>query len=700
MSNVDFTPAPNFIKAMIAEDLKTNRFAGRVHTRFPPEPNGYLHIGHAKSICLNFGLALEFKGLCNLRFDDTNPSKEDVEYVESIKTDVRWLGFDWEDREYYASDYFPQLYEFALRLIRKGKAYVDDLSAEQIREYRGTLTEPGKESPYRNRSPEENLALFERMRNGEFPDGSRVLRAKIDMASPNLNLRDPVMYRILHAEHHRTGNTWCIYPMYDFAHGQCDSIEGITHSICTLEFEDHRPLYDWFLDQIDIYHPQQIEFARLNLSHTVMSKRKLLQLVREGVVSGWDDPRMPTLSGLRRRGYTPEAIRSFCERIGVAKRDSLVDVALLEYCIREDLNKRAPRVMAVLRPLRLVIDNYPEGRVEELDALNNPEDAAMGSRKVPFSRELFIEEDDFMETPPKKFYRLSPGREVRLRYAYFVKCVGVVKDQNGKVTEVHCTYDPQTKGGDAPDGRKVRATLHWVSAQHSIPAEVRLYDHLLTKADPSDEEGGTDFKALLNPRSLEVLKHCRVEPSLSKAAPGSQFQFERMGYFCTDSSDSTPEHLVFNRTVTLKDEWIKIQKAQGLEPATGASSKPVQHVSPGQQRKDLVPIGPEVTIDDFSKLDLRVAVVREASLVPGADKLVKLMVDVGEGRLRQVFAGIRSAYPQPEKLVGKKIMCVVNLKPRRMKFGLSEGMILAGSGKNRLGIATFDGDLEPGDKVS
>ncbi len=700
MSTVDFTPAPNFIKTIITDDLKTNKYGGRVHTRFPPEPNGYLHIGHAKSICLNFGLALEFKGLCNLRFDDTNPSKEDVEYVESIKTDVRWLGFDWDDREYYASDYFQQLYDFALRLIRKGKAYVDDLSADQIREYRGTLTEPGKESPFRNRSPEENLALFERMRSGEFPDGSRVLRAKIDMASPNLNMRDPVMYRILHAEHHRTGNAWCIYPMYDFAHGQCDSIEGITHSICTLEFEDHRPLYDWFLDELEIGHPQQIEFARLNLSHTVMSKRKLLQLVQEGYVSGWEDPRMPTLSGLRRRGYTPEAIRGFCERIGVAKRDSMVDVALLEYCLREDLNKRAPRVMAVLRPLRLVIDNYPEGRVEELDALNNPEDPGMGTRKVPFSRELYIEEEDFMETPPKKFYRLSPGREVRLRYAYFVKCVRVVKDPNGRVTEVHCTYDPQTKGGDAPDGRKVRATLHWVSAPHSIPVEVRLYDHLLAKADPSAEGGDLDFKAFLNPTSLEVLKDCQVEPGLAKAAPESRFQFERLGYFCADSRDSTPEHLVFNRTVTLKDEWTKIQKTQGKEVAKAEPSKPALRVSPGEQRRDLAPIGPEITIDDFSKLDLRVAVVREASLVPGADKLVKLMLDVGEGRLRQVFAGIRSAYPEPEELVNKKVLFVANLKPRQMKFGLSEGMILAGSGKNRLAIATFDGDLEPGDKVS
>jgi len=700
MSSVDFTPAPNFIKTIITEDLQTNKSGGRVHTRFPPEPNGYLHIGHAKSICLNFGLALEFNGLCNLRFDDTNPSKEDVEYVESIKTDVRWLGFDWADREYYASDYFQQLYDFALRLIRKRKAYVDDLSAEQIREFRGTLTEPGKESPFRNRPPEESLALFERMRSGEFPDGSRVLRARIDMSSPNLNLRDPVMYRILHAEHHRTGNTWCIYPMYDFAHGQCDSIEDITHSICTLEFEDHRPLYDWFLNELEIGHPQQIEFARLNLSHTVMSKRKLLQLVQEGVVSGWDDPRMPTLSGLRRRGYTPEAIRSFCERIGVAKRDSMVDVALLEYCIREDLNKRAPRVMAVLRPLRLVIDNYPEGREEELDALNNPEDQTMGTRKVPFSRELFIEEDDFMETPPAKFYRLSPGREVRLRYAYFVKCVGVVKNQGGRVTEVHCTYDPNTKGGDAPDGRKVKATLHWVSAPHSIAAEVRVYDHLLSKAEPSEEEGGADFKTLLNRRSLEVLKGCRLEPGLSKAAPGSRFQFERLGYFSVDSEDSTPEHPVFNRTVTLKDEWTKIQKTQEKEPAKLKSPKAIPEISAGRQRTDLVPIAPEITIDDFSKLDLRVAVVREAGLVPGADKLVKLMLDVGEGRLRQVFAGIRSAYPEPENLVGKKMMFVANLKPRQMKFGLSEGMILAGSGKNRLAVATFDGDLEPGDKVS
>jgi glutaminyl-tRNA synthetase len=680
--------AVNFIKTIILEDLETNKYGGRVHTRFPPEPNGYLHIGHAKSICLNFGLASEFGGLCNLRFDDTNPSKEEIEYVESIKTDVRWLGFDWADRELYASDYFEKLYEFAVKLVRKGKAYVDDLKADQIREYRGTLTEAGKQSPYRDRSIHENLDLFERMRAGEFPDGSRVLRAKIDMASPNLNMRDPVLYRILHAEHHRTGNRWCIYPMYDFAHGQCDSIEGITHSICTLEFEDHRPLYDWFLDELEIYHPRQIEFARLNLSRTVMSKRKLLELVREGHVTGWDDPRMPTLSGLRRRGYTPESIRNFCERIGVAKRDSMVDAALLEHCLREDLNKKAPRVMAVLRPLRVVIDNYPEGRVEELEALNNPEDPAAGTRKVPFSRVLYIEEEDFMEVPPKKYYRLSPGREVRLRYAYFIKCVDVVKDPStGEVVEVHCTYDPLTKGGDAPDGRKVLATLHWVSAGHAIPAEVRLYEHLFTKTDPNEGEEGLDYKTSLNPKSLEVLRSCKLEPSLAGASPGSRYQFERLGYFCADTRDWEPGNPVFNRAVTLRDEWAKIQR-------TEQEARTVQEKTPE-------PSGlPPITLEDFSKLDLRVGVVREAGLVEGADKLVKLGVDIGEGRIRQVFAGIRSAYPSPEKLIGKRVLVVANLKPRRMKFGLSEGMILAGSGKGRIAVATFDGDLLPGDKVS
>jgi glutaminyl-tRNA synthetase len=546
----------DFIRDIINEHNRTGRFGGRVHTRFPPEPNGYLHIGHAKSVCLNFGIAAEYNGLCNLRFDDTNPTKEEVEYVESIIEDVRWLGFDWGDRLFYASDYFEQMYEYAVQLIKKGKAYVDDLSADEIRDYRGTLTQPGKESPYRNRSVEENLDLFQRMRAGEFPDGSRVLRAKIDMASPNLNMRDPVMYRILHAEHHRTGNKWCIYPMYDWAHGIEDSIERITHSICTLEFEDHRPLYDWFLDELGIYHPQQIEFARLNLTYTVMSKRKLRQLVEKGYVSGWDDPRMPTVSGLRRRGYTPESIRTFSERIGVAKTDSTVDVALLEHCIREDLNKRAPRVMAVLKPLRVVIDNYPEGKMEELDAVNNPEDSAMGTRKVPFSRVLYIEQDDFMEKPPKEFFRLSPGREVRLRYAYIIKCVRVVKDETGKVVELHCTYDPETRSGAAGSSRKVKGTIHWVSADHALKAEVRLYDRLFTVENPGDVE---DFVAVLNPNSLEVVTGY-VEPSLAGAAPGSKYQFERLGYFCVDLKDSSPDRLVFNRTVTLRDTWAKIAK--------------------------------------------------------------------------------------------------------------------------------------------
>ncbi len=561
---VNETAAPtDFIREAVAEDLRAGRFK-RVHTRFPPEPNGYLHIGHAKAINIDFGIANEFGGKCNLRFDDTNPVKEDVEYVESIQNDIRWLGFDWEDRLYYASDYFEQLYEFAVKLIKKGKAYVDDQSAEEIRLNRGTLTEPGKESPYRNRSVEENLDLFERMRRGEFPDGSRVLRAKIDMASPNMNLRDPVMYRIIHEPaHHRTGHKWCIYPMYDFAHGQCDSIEGITHSLCSLEYEDHRPLYDWFLRELEIYAPRQIEFARLNLTYTVLSKRFLLKLVKEGHVRGWDDPRMPTLSGLRRRGYTPEAIRAFLERIGVAKTDSTVDVSLLEHCLREDLNKRAPRVMGVLRPLRLVIENYPEGKVEYVDAVNNPEDPSAGTRKVPFSRVLYIEQDDFREVPPPKYYRLAPGREVRLRYAYFVKCVDVVKDPNtGELVELRCTYDPATLGGEAPDGRRVKATIHWVSAEHALPAEVRLYDRLFTREDPSDAPEGQDFTANLNPRSLEVLEGCFVEPSLAGAQPGYRCQFERQGYFCVDP-DSTEGKLVFNRAVALRDEWAKIAARTG-----------------------------------------------------------------------------------------------------------------------------------------
>ena len=557
------TPSPNFIRTIIEEDLKAKKNDSRVHTRFPPEPNGYLHIGHAKSICLNFGLAAENNGLCNLRFDDTNPIKEEDEYVRSIFEDVRWLGFDWKDRLYYASDYFEQMYEYAVRLIKAGKAYVDNLNAEQIKEHRGTLTEAGKDSPHRNRPVEENRDLFERMRSGEFEDGSCVLRAKIDMASPNLNLRDPIMYRVLRATHHRTGDTWCIYPMYDWAHGLEDSLEKITHSICTLEFEDHRPLYDWFLDALGVYHPQQIEFARLNLSYTVMSKRKLLELVQEGCVSGWDDPRMPTIAGMRRRGYTPTAIRNFCERIGVAKSNSTVDIALLEHCLRDDLNRHAPRVMGVLRPLRVVIENYPENQVEEMEAINNPEDSGMGTRKVPFSRVIYIEQDDFREDPPKKFFRLAPGREVRLRYAYFITCVEVVKDEKtGDVVELRCTYDPKTKGGDSPDGRKVKATLHWVSAAHALPAEVRLYDHLFTKPNPDDAPEGSDFKAHLNPDSLETLTACRVEPSLTGIAFGSICQFERQGYFCVDPVDSTDTKLVFNRAVSLRDTWARIEKSR------------------------------------------------------------------------------------------------------------------------------------------
>ena len=549
----------NFIRDIVVRDLETNKFGGRVQTRFPPEPNGYLHLGHAKSICLNFGLAAEFGGKTNLRFDDTNPEKEEQEYVDSIIRDVRWLGFDWEDRMFYASDYFDQLYDWALQLIKAGQAYVDDLSAEQIRKTRGTLTEPGRNSPYRDRSVEENLDLFERMRRGEFPDGSRTLRAKIDMASPNLNMRDPVMYRIVHAEHHRTGNKWCIYPLYDFAHGQSDSLENITHSICTLEFEDHRPLYNWFIEQLGIFHSQQIEFDRLSLTYTILSKRKLLQLVNEGHVRGWDDPRMPTLSGVRRRGYTPEALRNFCNSIGVSKTNGTIELAMLEHFLREDLNKRVPRVMAVLRPLKLVIDNYPEGQVEEMEAINNPEDPNAGARKVPFSRVLYIERDDFRENPPKQFYRLSPGREVRLRYGYFVTCTNVVKDSRGEAIEVHCTYDPATRGGNAPDGRKVKSTIHWVSAAHAINSEVRVYDTLFTAENPNEVEEGKDWTANLNSHSLEVIVDAKLEPSLAQAASGSKYQFERLGYFCVDP-DSKPGAPVFNRTVALKDTWAKVEK--------------------------------------------------------------------------------------------------------------------------------------------
>ena len=564
-------PRPsNFIRDIILDDLKHSKYGGRVQTRFPPEPNGYLHIGHAKAICLDFGLANEFGGHTNLRFDDTNPEKEEVEYVDSIMADVKWLGFQW-DGLFYASDYFDQLHAWAVQLIKAGKAYVDDLSADEIRKHRGSLTEPGKDSPFRNRSVEENLVLFERMRAGEFPDGSRTLRAKIDMASPNINLRDPVMYRILHADHHRTGGKWCIYPMYDFAHGQSDSLERVTHSMCTLEFEDHRPLYNWFIRELGIFPSQQIEFDRLNLTYTLLSKRKLLQLVREGRVSGWDDPRMPTLSGIRRRGYTPEAIRNFCGAIGVSKTTGSIELQMLEHFVREDLNLRAPRAMAVLRPLRVVIDNYLENQVEDMEAVNNPEDRSAGTHKVPFSRTLYIEQDDFREDPPRQYYRLSPGREVRLRYGYFVRCTSVVKNDQGEVVEVHCTYDPATRGGNAPpDGRKVKSTIHWVSAAHAVNAEVRIYDNLFSKEDPNQTEAGQDFTANLNPNSLEVLSDCKLEPSLANPTAGSRYQFERLGYFCVDP-DSTPGKPVFNRTVALKDTWAKIEKKQ---PEKGQRGKP------------------------------------------------------------------------------------------------------------------------------
>ena len=555
----DIKEKTDFIRESIRNDLKKGKNGGRVHTRFPPEPNGYLHMGHAKSICLNFGLADEFNGKCNLRFDDTNPTKEESEYVESIKKDISWLGFDWEDREYYASDYFERLYEYAVLLIKKSKAFICDLNADEIRQYRGTLKTPGKESPCRSRSVEENLKLFEEMKNGKYEDGSRVLRAKIDMSSPNLNMRDPIMYRVLHETHHRTGDRWCIYPTYDWAHGQSDSIENITHSICTLEFEDHRPLYDWFLEQLEIHHPRQIEFARLNLTYTIMSKRKLLELVKNKYVNGWDDPRMPTLSGIRRRGYTPEAIRNFCSEIGMAKAESTIDIAFLEHFVREDLNKKAPRVMGVLNPLKVVIDNYPGDSSEELDAINNPEDLSAGKRPVPFSKILYIEKEDFMEDPPKKFYRLAPGREVRLRYAYFIKCNDVIKDKDGNITELHCTYDPETKGGDAPDGRKVRATLHWVSAKHSIRAEVRLYDRLFLKENPLKTSSVGDYTDNINPDSLKVITNCRLEPSLARAASGNIYQFERLGYFAVDP-DTNKDNIVFNRTSTLRDQWAKISK--------------------------------------------------------------------------------------------------------------------------------------------
>lgn len=562
MSNEVTPKSDHFIRQIIKEDIANGKHGGKVVTRFPPEPNGYLHIGHAKSICLNFGLAKEFGGKCNMRFDDTNPVKEDVEYVDSIMEDVRWLGFDWKGDALFASDYFDTLYDYAVKLVRDGKAFVCDLTAEEMREHRGTPTTAGRESPYRIRTVKENMDLFERMKAGEFDEGERTLRAKVDMASPNFNMRDPVMYRISKAHHHRTGNKWCIYPMYDFTHGQSDSIEGVTHSICTLEFENHRPLYDWYLENLEIFHPQQIEFARLELNYIITSKRKLLQLVKDDHVFGWDDPRMPTLCGLRRRGYTPAALRNFCETVGVAKYNSTVDYALLNHCLRDDLNKTSARVLAVLNPLKVVITNYPEGETDELDAINNPEDVSAGTRKVPFSKTLYIEQEDFMEDPPKQFFRLAPGREVRLRYAFFITCNEVIKDENGNVTELHCTYDPETRGGDSPDGRKVKATLHWVSAEHAIEAEVRLYEHLFLKEDPNDVEDGQDFTANLNPNSLTVIANAKVEPSMKDASAGTRVQFERLGYFCVDS-DSTEDKLAINRTVTLKDAWVKVQQQQG-----------------------------------------------------------------------------------------------------------------------------------------
>ena len=691
----------NFIKDIINEDLKQGRNEGRVATRFPPEPNGYLHIGHAKSICLNFGLAEAYGGTCNLRFDDTNPTKEDVEYVDSILADISWLGFDWEDRLYYASDYFEQLYELAVKLIKDGKAYVEGLDAEQIREYRGDYHTKARPSPHRERPIEENLDLFERMRRGEFKDGELTLRAKVDLESSNMNLRDPVLYRVRHAEHHRSGDKWCIYPMYDFAHGQSDAIEKITHSICTLEFQDHRPLYDWFTKELGFENPpKQYEFARLNLNYTVMSKRKLLELVEEKRVNGWDDPRMPTLSAFRRRGYTPEAIRKFADRIGVARADSMVDVSLLEYCIREDLNDRAARVMGVLDPLKVVIENYPEGEVEYFDCPYHPEDPGMGSRQVPFSRELYVEREDFKEEAPGKWHRLTPGREVRLRYACLLTCNEAIKNEAGEVVELRCTWDPDSRGGTSPDGRKVKGTLHWVSAEQAFNAEVRLYDRLFRDPNPLNVAEGEDWKENINPASLQVLMNCKLEPSLAQAKPGEHLQFERLGYFCVDSVDSKEGAPVFNRTVTLRDSWARIEKMQRQErEKKEKTEKKKQKQQQNQAKKEEGKEG-EINIKDFFKVDLRVGIVREAGLVEGADKLLRLMVDIGEERPRQILSGIRTIYPDPEVLVGRQVMVVANLKPRKMKFGLSEGMVVGGGDDDDFRLACFDAELKPGDKVS
>jgi glutaminyl-tRNA synthetase len=694
----DKPAAGNFVRDVIVADNASGKYGGRVATRFPPEPNGYLHIGHAKAICIDFGLAKEFGGTCNLRYDDTNPTTEDVEYVEAIEEDIRWLGFQWSSL-YYASDYFEEIYRLAEKLIEKGKAYVDSLTEEQIREYRGDFYKKGKPSPYRDRPAAESLDLFRRMRAGEFPEGAHVLRAKIDLETQNMNMRDPVLYRIRYAPHHRTGTKWCIYPMYDYAHPISDAIENITHSICTLEFEAHRPLYDWCIRETEVFPSQQIEFARLNLTYTVMSKRKLAELVQKKVVSGWDDPRMPTLAGLRRRGYTPEAIRAFCERIGVAKTDSTVDVGLLEHGLREDLNKRCARVMVVLRPLKLVIDNFPEGDVRELDAPLSPEDPALGSRMLPFSRVVYVDRDDFREDPPKDWHRLAPGREVRLRYACLVRCTRVIKDARGEVTELHAEWDPGSWGGNAPDGRAVRGTLHWVSAAHAVPAEVRLYDRLFAVESPGTTEGKS-FIDEVNPDSIVKIDGALMEPHVATAAHvGDRYQFERVGYFCADP-DSAPGKLVWNRTVGLKDTWAKIETKAQAKPA---AAKPAPPAKPPAKPKLAAPAPPgEIAIDDLGRVDLRVGLVKDANLVPEADKLLKLMVDLGEGRLRQIFTGLRAAYPDPSVLVGRRVAVVANLKPRQMKFGLSEGMILAAGGGDRPHrIVTFDGDTAaPGDKIT
>jgi len=696
--------AGNFVRDIIVADRAEGRHAGRIATRFPPEPNGYLHIGHAKAICVDFGLAQEFGGTCNLRFDDTNPTTEDVEYVEAIQEDIRWLGFGWSAL-YYASDYFEKLYQVAVKLIEKGKAYVDSLNEEQIREYRGDFYKKGKPSPYRDRPAAESLDLFRRMRAGEFPEGAHVLRAKIDLETQNMNMRDPVLYRIRYAPHHRTGKAWCIYPMYDYAHPLSDAFEEITHSICTLEFESHRPLYDWCIRETGMFPSRQIEFARLGLTYTVMSKRKLAELVQKGVVSGWDDPRMPTLAGLRRRGYTPEAIRAFCEKIGVAKTDSTVDVGLLEHGLREDLNRRSPRVMAVLRPLKVVIENFPEGEVREVGAPLHPEDPAQGSRRVPFSRVLYVERDDFREDPPKDWFRLAPGREVRLRYACLVRCTGVIKDAAGEVVELRCTWDPESWGGNAPDGRAVRGTLHWVSAAHAVPAEVRLYDRLFAVENPGAEEGKS-FLDEVNPESVVTLSSCQLEPYLGDMAakPGARFQFERLGYFCVDT-DSTKAKPLWNRTVGLKDSWAKLESKSGKPaPKPAAAAKAPKAPPPATPQAPAAPT--EISIDDLGRVDLRVGIVREAALVPEAQKLIRLMVDLGEGRLRQIFTGLRAYYPDPAVLVGRRVAVVANLKPRQMKFGLSEGMILAAGGGDRPHkIVTFDGGdsadaPQPGDKIT